>query len=97
MPLFRRIKKIYHFSSKVLIIIGTFTTIIILFLSFSNKNRTDLSQTSHIQSVRADIYKTLEDPQYKQTLDGKIAMGVYRGIMCNTIGEACTPIAILPS
>ena len=90
MPLFRRIKKIYHFSSKVLIIIGTFTTIIILFLSFSNKNRTDLSQTSHIQSVRADIYKTLEDPQYKQTLDGKIAMGVYRGIMCNTIGEACT-------
>lgn len=88
------IKKTMHKISstitKAILVMVVFFGVIALFTSIANKDKIRIDPEETIKSQRADIYKLINDPAYQKNDAGKAAIGVYRALMCGTIGEACT-------
>mgnify|MGYP001112638779 CR=1 FL=1 len=82
-------KKILGFLKKALIVIAIYFTVISLFLHFLNKDKPKVTYDP-IQKNREEIYKVINDPKLKSTQEGKIAIALYRTMLCGLIGEACT-------
>mgnify|MGYP001085794962 CR=1 FL=1 len=82
-------KKILGFLKKALIVIAVYFTVISLFLHFLNKDKPKITYDP-VQKNRKEIYKVINDPKLNNTQEGKIAIALYRGMLCGLIGEACT-------
>ena len=83
------IRKALIFAKKALIVITVFLIVIGIYLSVINKNRPK-STTDYIQRNRVQIYKIIKNKKLQSSKEGKILVLVYKSIMCNIVGEACT-------
>ncbi|OGK15349.1 hypothetical protein A2774_03385 [Candidatus Roizmanbacteria bacterium RIFCSPHIGHO2_01_FULL_39_12c] len=86
------IKKILGLAKKVLLVIVVFASIITLFSYFINKDKQKLHQSNFdpVKQNRKAIYEVIKDPELNKTREGKLAITVYRSLMCVTVGESCT-------
>jgi len=82
-------KKIFGFLKKVFIVITVYFIVFSLFFHFLNKDRPKVTYDP-IQKNREEIYKVINDPKLKSSQEGKIAIALYRAMLCGLIGEACT-------
>ncbi|MGB9883062.1 MAG: hypothetical protein ACPLRN_00910 [Microgenomates group bacterium] len=82
-------KKILSSGKKIFLILFVYLAIIALFIHFISKDSQKFSHNGINQS-RQEIYKVINDEKLNSTKEGKLAISVYRGIMCSMIGEACT-------
>ncbi len=83
------LKKILSSGKKIFLIVFVYLSIIALFIHFISKDSQKFSQNKINQS-RQEIYRVINDEKLNSTKEGKLAISVYRGIMCSMIGEACT-------
>ena len=86
-------KPYLDFAKKVLFVVIVFFAVIALFSHFINKDKTQISpisQISPIEKNRAEIYKVINDKELNKTTQGKLAIFMYKGMMCSMMGEACT-------
>lgn len=89
---FKRFKNILSVSKKIFIVITVFFAVISLFMYFINQDKQKLN-TANIDPIkknREEIYKVIKDPELNKTKEGKLAIGVYRTMMCTMVGETCT-------
>jgi hypothetical protein len=86
------LKKIFSVAKKVFLVLAVFIAVITLFSRFISRDKVSLSlsQTDPIKQNRAEIYKIINDKELNKTQQGKLTVVLYRGMMCNMIGEACT-------
>ena len=82
-------KKILSFLKKVFIVFAVYFIVISLFLYFLNKDKPKTT-FDPVKKNREEIYKVINDPKIKDTQEGKIAIALYRSMLCGLIGEACT-------
>jgi hypothetical protein len=83
------LKKILNIGKKIFFVIAFYFIVISLFLHFSKKDRATTS-VDLTEKNRQEVYKLINDPQLNKTDEGKVAIGIYRTMLCVTIGEACT-------
>lgn len=77
--------------SKVFIVFAVLIVVINLFFHLTSKDRLNVpAATDNLTSERMQIYKTLKDPKYQKTPQGKLTISLYRSTMCGVVGEACT-------
>jgi len=82
-------KKILGFLKKAFIVIAVYFIVISLFFHFLNKDEPKTNYNA-VEKNRQEIYKVINDPKIKNTQEGKIAIALYRAMLCGLIGEACT-------
>jgi len=82
-------KKILGFLKKAFIVLAVYFIVISLFLHFINKDKPKVT-FNPVEKNRQEIYKVINDPKIKNTQEGKIAIALYRAMLCGLIGEACT-------
>lgn len=82
-------KKIWGFLKKALIVFVVYIIVISLFFYFSGEKKS-YNQKSVIDNYRTEIYRTINDPELNKNEAGKIAINIYRNLLCGLIGEACT-------
>lgn len=90
MKVLKAVKVILNTLSKMFLVIAVIVVIVCLFFALTKKDKTLISPQGTIEKQRTEIYKIINDPQYKNNLQGKISVGLYRGVVCHTMGEACT-------
>lgn len=83
------LKKILSIGKKIFLVILVYFVVISLFLHFIKKDKPTAS-IDLIEKNRQEIYKVINDPKLNKSDEGKIIIGVYRTMLCVTIGEACT-------
>jgi len=83
------LKKILGFLKKAFIVLAVYFIVISLFLHFINKDKPKTT-FDPVKKNREEIYKVINDPKIKDTQEGKIAIALYRSMLCGLIGEACT-------
>jgi hypothetical protein len=83
------LKKILNIAKKILLVILVYFIVVSLFFNFIKKDRPTAS-VDLAEKNRQEIYKLINDPQLNKTQEGIIVIGVYRTMLCATIGEACT-------
>lgn len=83
------LKNVFGFVKKAFIIFAVFMVVINLFIYFINKDKPKVT-IDFAQQNSNEIYKTINDPKLNSSKEGKVAIAVYRSIMCGLIGEACT-------
>jgi len=83
------LKKIFDVGKKIFLVILVYLVVISLFLHFIKKDKPTVS-VDLTEKNRQEIYKVINDPQLNKTQEGKMVIGVYRAMLCVTIGEACT-------
>ncbi len=84
-------KKVISVTKAAIIIMSIYFIVISLFAYFIDKDRAFLVQkVDPIIQNREEIYKVINDKEMNSTKEGKFSIAIYRGIMCNMIGEACT-------
>ena len=82
-------KKILGFLKKAFIVIAIYIIVISLFLHFINKDKPKVT-FNPVEKNREEIYKVINDPNFKNTKEGQITITLYRAMLCGLIGEACT-------
>lgn len=82
-------KKILGVLKKVLIVFVVYIIVISLFFYFSGEKKS-YNQKNVIDNYRTEIYRTINDPELNKNEAGKIAINIYRNLLCGLIGEACT-------
>jgi hypothetical protein len=82
-------KKILSLAKKIFLVIAVYFIVISLFLHFLNKDKPKITYDP-VEKNRQEIYKVINNPEFKNTKEGKIAIALYRGMLCSMIGEACT-------
>jgi preprotein translocase subunit SecG len=82
-------KKILGFLKKAFIVLAVYFIVISLFFHFLNKDKPKTTYNA-VEKNRQEIYKVINDPKIKNTQEGKIAIALYRAMLCGLIGEACT-------
>jgi hypothetical protein len=83
------LKKILSIAKKIFLVILVYFIVVSLFFHFIKKDRPTAS-VDLAEKNRQEIYKLINDPQLNKTQEGIIVIGVYRTMLCATIGEACT-------
>jgi hypothetical protein len=83
------LKKILNIGKKVFLVVLVYFVVVSLFLHFIKKDKPTAS-VDLTEKNRQEIYKVINDPKLNKTDEGKLAIGVYRTMLCVTIGEACT-------
>jgi len=82
-------KKMLSFLKKVFIFFAVYFIVISLFFHFLNKDKPKV-HNNQIENTRQEIYQSINDPKLKNTNEGKIAIALYKAMLCILIGEACT-------
>lgn len=90
MPLniFMVFKKVFSITKKIFLVIVVYFVIISLFFYQSGRDKMKIAYDP-IKENRKEIYKIINDPVLNKTKNGKIALLVYKKIVCGTIGEGC--------
>ncbi|MFN4212786.1 MAG: hypothetical protein ACK4FL_02375, partial [Microgenomates group bacterium] len=83
------LKKILTIAKKVFLVVVVYFVIISLFAYFINTDKPKLGNDP-IKKNRAEIYQIINDKKLNSTNEGKIAITIYRAMLCGMIGEACT-------
>lgn len=86
----KALHKISNSITKTILVMIVFFAVITLFMTVANKDKIKIDPEETTRQQRADIYTLINDPAYQKNDAGKAAIGVYRTMMCGTIGEACT-------
>lgn len=89
-PLIMGVKKLGAAISKTILVLVVFFAVIALFSAWTSKDKIKIDPEATTKRQRAEIYQMINDPQYQKDDAGKAAIGVYRAMLCGTIGEACT-------
>ncbi|OGK23973.1 hypothetical protein A2954_07400 [Candidatus Roizmanbacteria bacterium RIFCSPLOWO2_01_FULL_37_12] len=86
------LKKILSALKKIFIVVTVFFAVISLFMYFINqdKQKLNMSKVDPVKKNREEIYKVIKDPEMNKTKEGKLAIAVYRTMMCTMVGESCT-------
>lgn len=84
------VKNLSKKISQVVLVLVVFFTVITLFSAFASKDRIKIDPEETTRKQRAEMYKIINDPQYQKDDAGRAAIGIYRAMLCGTIGEACT-------
>ena len=86
-------KPYLDFAKKVLLVVIVFFAVIALFSHFINEDKIALTPSNHTDPIlenRKEIYKVINDKELNKTTQGKLAIFMYKGMMCSMMGEACT-------
>jgi len=86
-------KPYLDFAKKVLLVVIVFFAVIALFSHFISKDKIALTSSNHTDPIlenRKEIYKVINDKELNKTTQGKLAIFMYKGMMCSMMGEACT-------
>lgn len=83
------IKKVLEIFKKVVLVLAVYFIVISLFMYFINKDKPKITYDP-IQKNRDEIYKVINDKKINSTKEGKATIAIYRTMMCNIFGEACT-------
>lgn len=81
--------KFIGFVKKAFFVFIVFFIVINLFFYFITKNQPKTTSDSTKEN-RKMIYQILKDPKLTSTKQGKLSLLIYRGALCNVIGEACS-------
>lgn len=83
------LKAFLSVAKKIIIIAAVLVGVLTLFSHFIAEDKPKQSYDM-IKGNREEIYKFVNNPLFKETTDGKVALIVYRAFFCGFIGEACT-------
>ncbi len=80
-----------NFIIKTILIISVFFVVITAFFYFINKDQSQtVTSMDPIKAYRKEIYKNINNPEYRKDKNKKIALELYRTSLCFFIGEGCT-------
>src|SRR3989338_7573218 len=85
-------KKTFILAKKILLVIVVFFAVLSLFTYFIGRDKQNLIQNKidPIKKNREAIYEVIKDPKLNKTKEGKLAIVVYRTLICTMVGESCT-------
>lgn len=85
------LEKSLGFAKKAILVLAVYFLVISLFSFFINKDKSAFRTTvDPIKKNRAEIYKVINDEKTNSTKEGKLSIILYKSLMCNMIGEACS-------
>lgn len=84
-------EKSLGFTKKAILVLAVYFLVISLFSFFINKDKSAFkTEGDPIKNNRAEIYKVINDKKMNSTKEGKLSIIIYKSLMCNMIGEACS-------
>lgn len=86
----RNFKIIDRWAKRVFLVLFVYFAIFSLFFHFTNPPQSAKPRQDPMQSVRREIYSTINNPAYQKDKRGKQAVNLYRASTCGLIGEGCT-------
>lgn len=76
---------------KIFLVVFVYIAVVGLFLHFLNKDKLSIPPMEEsIARNRQEIYKNINDKELNRTKSGKVAIAIYRVMICGMMGEACT-------
>lgn len=84
-------KNISDWAKKIIIILTVYFVVMSLFSHFIIKDKQAMApREDRIEKNRQQIYGYINDKKLNSTKEGKLSIVVYKSLMCNLIGEACS-------
>jgi len=83
-------KKALSFLRKAFLVIAVYTVIVSLFSYFLSKDNPSYQSVTPVEKEHGQMYTYIKDPKLNSTKEGKLAIAVYRTVMCTIVGEVCT-------
>ncbi|MBI2051820.1 hypothetical protein HYT33_03615 [Candidatus Roizmanbacteria bacterium] len=83
------LKKALSIGKKLFIVIVVYFAVVSLFVYFTSEN-IPKQNIDPIKHNRAEIYKTIKNPELNSSKEGKFLIAIYRAALCGFIGEGCT-------